>query len=1085
MAPALVNNARGTQTNTAAGFDEPITMAAGASIAVGNFLILTAAYDNSGTSGVDPNMFVATSSAVTATPGRDLRGNYWWRVAKAVKSSGAANDGSVADIWLCRVNNAYSNGDAITVQFSFSTAAVVLRISEWSGLRPISYSVVTPTTGTGNGTTIGSLAITPPNTNQLVIGVAAIETNTAITGDADTTNGSWVTMTNDTANTGVDATSQIAVAQYKIVTAGGAQNWAVTKTGASDWAAVAVVFDTFTSVANSPLQGNTHFPCPAGPEVLPVGTAGALIDTGTEYNFKFTPFANYVGSQTYGPATNLVLDSGLPSNAIQQHIIAADLYESGNEVIIDSIESVVLPILAAATNGTIIGGGVAADALIGQGGSYIQLAGDTAQNIEMTFDPAVIAAYYPNHRVVRWGIRYLAWRDNSTVGTPPGEGFELQWRDSRANGNATGNFQNAGAGTSIIGAWLVDNSQTQVQYELRWAGETNQCPRANGILTTFNAASGSSFTAADLLHMTNADQTTGIRITARPGEDPLQTDIFFDYIQMVVELAPERRVGSSSRRVSNGAISNYIDGLNASFWYTATDSATNMTLTAGEKVMAIREALPASFSDYYANLTTSARQIGANEALGPSLRLGGIDVARNTLANQPAISRASISDGLIASAVTSLDKALFAATAVDFMSYQLEGAQYPAYAYFDIGSLGWVYVGHNCSQGIVVNGSQLYDAVKVLCKPDTLTSAGLLVEILNPGVVASCTISVADYTASTSPIYGEGWKEVIKALNVSITPTGPRATLRMSSAAVLTHPWFVSTGLADNLLFAYDPTNADAQSWDFAAVMVCTIATPSLSIGTANTAVSGSNVCVTTPIHLPSVTINNGNVYDYVTVERSQDAGSTYKNVKLFTAPTVSQVFVDYEVPWDVAANQVVYRITGYRTNDHRTASATIAWNDTATAPGAAFGFGSNANSMLIAYVPSADSGDLEVTYSPLNPISKIQLHGYNYQVALRAPEDRGLSITVPVVVKSLGCASVALGSGVTTAQGQRAFSPENFVTARQLETFGRMMLSLPGGSQRYVMVDLGPLSVTTAVGAYIAELEITDALGPVINPWS
>lgn len=1095
MAIAIVNGSRAAGAVASAGFDEGMDLAAGGSIAVGNYLILVAAYDNSGSTGVDPNMNVYSSAAVTAIPGRDLRNNYWWRIAKQVRDPGVDNEGAVVDVWLCKVNNAYTNGDDITVQFSFPGAAFVYRIFEVSGLKPWNYSSITIPTGSGSAAAIGLTTAILDTPGTLVLGAAAWETNTAVTVDSDTTNGSWTTLNNSGYNSGVDATSMTLISQAKIITAGGAQSWNLTKTGVADYAGVVVGFAPLTSSPNLFPSGNSHYPCPAGPEILPTGNARVQVDQGTAYLFDHTIPPDYNGSATYSPVTSLVLDAALPSSSIQQHIIAADLYNEGDELPIDSVESMVLYVAAAVGGGStsVLGGGTVADAISSPGGAYVQV--PPLSYVDVTFDPATLGAIFDNYRVLRIGLRYLAWKDDSSPPIP-GEGLQVEWRDSRATGGTGGQFISAGAGFFSPGAFLINNYQHQVGYELRWLGETNMVPRAKTSLNSFNAASGASFTVQDLQNMAGPNYEVGFRLYGRAGEDPLQTDIFLDYVELVVELAPERRVATGMRKVSSELPVFYPAGLNGSLWFDTADSTNYAVMSTNtRKVMAIREALPPSPSDYYAaktNVSGGARIIGETEAVGPALVLGGVDVAYDSLNPQPGIRRASLANGLMASPPTDLDRVFLAATAMDLMSFQIDGSVYPAYSFANPGTVGDVSALIPAYQYIVVPGGQQYDAVKILVNPDELAQGDLVISVQQPVAtqIATATITLAD--VANAPTYGN-WAEVIVPLSVAITPSAGRVYLVMTASNTpASRPWRVATALADSVYYAYDRNDPSNQEWDYAVVLLCALAAPDVTVDDVSYNIPPAGYaslrCLTNAVTLPTVTVNNGATFDYVTIERSVNGGSDYMQIVKIDDPSNGEEFVDFGAPWDLESGSINYRVKGYRLTDHRISTTTTAgWAGVVTAPGAAFGLASAAG--LYVYVPSEQSGDLEITYNPLNPISTVQLHGYNYQVALRSPEERGLQVSVPVIVDKIDCLPrvfyTAETNEETVAQGQRAMTPTPFDPIRELENIPRHQLVLPGGHHRWVILDVGSMTVKTTNGQYIAELELTDALGPNIAPWT
>ena len=209
----------------------------------------------------------------------------------------------------------------------------------------------------------------------------------------------------------------------------------------------------------------------------------------------------------------------------------------------------------------------------------------------------------------------------------------------------------------------------------------------------------------------------------------------------------------------------------------------------------------------------------------------------------------------------------------------------------------------------------------------------------------------------------------------------------------------------------------------------------------------------------------------------------------------------DYGVPWDLISASVYYRVTGYRENDRAEQSVLVGpWAGTSVAPGAAFGLATQ--DALYCYVPVSESGQLQITWNPLNPIESMPLAGKDYQVALRVAEQRGLQVTVTVVadqfqvceVEGLGLYDESLpydddGSYDGTqyssrSPGAKSMSPVPYALIRALENEDRLTLKLPGGHTRYVTLDVGALASTPVFGVYLAEITLTDCVVPGTYPY-
>lgn len=206
-----------------------LTMTAPEAVAIGSTLMLHVAADNSGASGVAPAFAIS-----------DPAGNVWTRRATALADPGLAAEGVYIETWTARVTATYLPGAFLTFTAAPSTGRGCFVIQEWSGVAasPIAVAAVT---GSGLGTTATAPAVAASAAGQRVVGLAGIETNVAVTGDADTTNGAWSALTTPVSDSTVAATSIRMATQHKSVTAPGAQNWAVTWAGAADWAAAALI----------------------------------------------------------------------------------------------------------------------------------------------------------------------------------------------------------------------------------------------------------------------------------------------------------------------------------------------------------------------------------------------------------------------------------------------------------------------------------------------------------------------------------------------------------------------------------------------------------------------------------------------------------------------------------------------------------------------------------------------------------------------------------------------------------------------------------------------------------------------------
>jgi hypothetical protein len=215
MALTITDAGNGNSTSSSASLSTGSTITA----SVADWLVAVPAADNNGTNGA------ASLTSVT-----DSQGNTWKQRALINQDPGAAAAGATLGIYVCEgVTNALSSG-TVTANFSPNTASKAIQVYRVQpGAGEVVQFVASDTTGSAGSTTTHSAATVSVTQDDTIIGCAAVETGTpSVTGDSDTTNGSWSTVLIRVANTGTDSTSMNSVSQYKTVTATGNQSWACT-----------------------------------------------------------------------------------------------------------------------------------------------------------------------------------------------------------------------------------------------------------------------------------------------------------------------------------------------------------------------------------------------------------------------------------------------------------------------------------------------------------------------------------------------------------------------------------------------------------------------------------------------------------------------------------------------------------------------------------------------------------------------------------------------------------------------------------------------------------------------------------------
>ena len=212
---ALVRTLHGAPQDKTAGTSYAPTLGV-AAVPVGSLAVLAIACDNSAGTGSSPIVSV-----------NDARGHTWTQQITATQDPGAADAGTTLEVWTTRVTTQIEIGDAITISFgSTSVTAKTVRLVSWAsdtgGMLATLTGGKNTAVGSGTAPTITTDSIT---SGQAVHALVASETDTAGTGDADTTNGSW-SAEGSSGTTGGGAASNMRLAfQSKITTGTGTQTY--------------------------------------------------------------------------------------------------------------------------------------------------------------------------------------------------------------------------------------------------------------------------------------------------------------------------------------------------------------------------------------------------------------------------------------------------------------------------------------------------------------------------------------------------------------------------------------------------------------------------------------------------------------------------------------------------------------------------------------------------------------------------------------------------------------------------------------------------------------------------------------------
>lgn len=240
-----------TNTVTASTSTTSWSVAVNSTADSGDYFYAFIAVDNSGSQGAAPVLL--DGSDVTNTNSANLS---FSGLTEVTADPAGASAGTTLIVLEGTVSGPVLATDTFTITFTNSVtfrAALVYRVRPAPGFgmnRP-NYSFTAlgaESAGTAtssislpiSGTTAPSSSISGStlNKDQILFVAAALETNATVTGDSDTTDGSWSSLGQGIANSGTAGTSQTVLAQWKRISAGQTdQTWNASWTGATDWSA--------------------------------------------------------------------------------------------------------------------------------------------------------------------------------------------------------------------------------------------------------------------------------------------------------------------------------------------------------------------------------------------------------------------------------------------------------------------------------------------------------------------------------------------------------------------------------------------------------------------------------------------------------------------------------------------------------------------------------------------------------------------------------------------------------------------------------------------------------------------------------
>lgn len=845
----------------------------------------------------------------------------------------------------------------------------------------------------------------------------------------------------------------------------------------------------YVAADGNPL-GNPNFSCIAGPELLPAISTSVPVDVGTGYVFQ-----HFLGPTGVDSFVNRATAEFEPFDGIQQHFVSFDLYRNQQSITeYTAPVQVVLPLRTAVSGGTnVLHGGTALQCLARAGdGKYIEMDATLASPaLSLQFDPAELETNWATARISKMYIRYVAWRDDDAEPVP-GEGFAFGYTD-----NVIGD-------TQYLSSWLVQNYERNSVYEQKELGETCPIPRSGVSWPNYQLYP---FTVIDIIGNNAAVNRTLWNVLALAG-DLTQSTIFFDYIELVVEVIPEYRSAFASRMVSNAHPSVITAGVsytNSVEWRYSLDSQFRVILNGTDDYfMVVREARAADPADYFRAKTTGTLQVAEMESYGPALEIMGVIQNRSADefyqlgVKQIQTFRGAVTDGQIA-----------AGSLENFLEYRLSVAHYNPDSVVTAGAfwasyraeIGYelqkVYSGKNVVQRVWLEAGVPYTWIRALAKPSPQANADIEFQIYNSALVLLTTTfsySPEDWRSDFPANNVYGWSEVLQTTLDIITPAvSDWYYIVATSSAGSQQPWLIAgaepTGMQP--YFSYDIAadgfgTGDARIVDFALTFDCngsTIAPPSLVVG-SNDLLSVSCGVDTAPT-VEFTWTSDGNWDQYVlqarTLDYNEETGFTFYSIsKAITALPAGQVhtFIYPAPAWDA---RTMYYIVGHRATDLLENRSGNSAEIIIPSQGAVLGIsqlgvedGSN-----VIYAPASNGGSVEIAWTNMTVVEPIALHGQDNYSPLVPVELRGLSFSVTVMVDYVGyCTTPADLSMTGLTTGQKSLDRKAWTTLVDLANYGKVWVQFPGGRVESYIMQVGTMSASTEHGVFAAELNFTKMSG-------